>query len=324
MVNNKSFKQPKPPENISTEWQEQQKNICPFGWQEHHYTVHAYKDGVRVEAHDENGEAKTVQVYLFDKANRQSIALFQQAIQPCGLQPSSEHYLSQWNELYPQFKQKILSDFAAHFTTDLNAFVQETKQQRQQVNTDHESCLGEYTTITNSLSKKPHIRSNIKSCQNFLAKSQEFWFAEENKQQIPHIEKQLLKLQRVLAAKNHDAGSRELSNWSNRYLYSPLIRFTGDIPNSAIQKVISANSKKINACYWQEQRKRTSIVGKVAVKFAILNDGSVGTTRIRRSSLRNKNVETCLLKTFQAFAFPKSQNGETTVVEYSFIFVPKD
>ena len=323
-VNNRSFQHVKPSESISTEWGKRQKDICPFGWKEHHYNVQAYKDGVRVETHDENGVAQTVRVYLFNKANQQSIAVFQQAIQSCGLHASTNKLLSQWNETFPQFKRKLLQAFSLRLTTDVNAFAQQTKNKIQQANLDYSTCMDKYTTVTNSLGNKQYIGVNIKSCESFIAKSEKFWFAQENKEKIPQVEKRLLMLQKVLSRKSHGSGSTALSNWSTRYLYSPLIKFTGDIKYAAILKVISEHTQTINDCYLQEQRKRRNIAGKLTVKFSILKDGSVGLARIRRSTLRNKKVETCLLKTFKALTFPKSPNNEATVAEYSFIFTPQE
>jgi TonB family protein len=90
----------------------------------------------------------------------------------------------------------------------------------------------------------------------------------------------------------------------------------------AISKVINSHNDAIEACYKAEQRLNPNLQGDVTIEFTISYNGRVVNPRIQNSTLRNRNVEQCILKKLRLWRFsPIDRNeGDVTVRGVKYIF----
>lgn len=94
----------------------------------------------------------------------------------------------------------------------------------------------------------------------------------------------------------------------------------GGLDRELIARVIQENIGQILYCYERQLSATPDLFGKVAVKFTIAGDGSVETQRVGETSLRNANVESCMLQKISRWKFPKPNGGTKVVVSYPFLF----
>lgn len=90
----------------------------------------------------------------------------------------------------------------------------------------------------------------------------------------------------------------------------------------AISSVINSHNDAIEACYKAEQRLNPNLKGDVTVEFTVSSNGRVVNPRISRSTMRNRNVEQCILKKIRGWRFQPidSKEGDVTVRNVKYIF----
>lgn len=95
----------------------------------------------------------------------------------------------------------------------------------------------------------------------------------------------------------------------------------GDLERSAIELGLRAKMETFRNCY-QRQIQRTPNLpgGKVIIQFVIDVDGIVDRARVEQTSLRNDDVERCLVQNLEGTQFPVPRNEGTVVVSYPFSF----
>jgi TonB family protein len=93
----------------------------------------------------------------------------------------------------------------------------------------------------------------------------------------------------------------------------------GELDPAVIKKVIQGNVGRFKYCYDKELHASPTLEGKVVVKLVIGPKGTVTKASIDSSSLGNKNVEACVLKTARKMKFPRPKGG-SVVVSYPFVF----
>ncbi len=99
------------------------------------------------------------------------------------------------------------------------------------------------------------------------------------------------------------------------------LALAGTVDGNALKAVVKKNHEKIMACYEPEAKQDPKLSGDVIVNFLLAEDGSAKNVRIKKSDLKNKNVETCIAKVFAGLTFPKPQGG-TIDVNYPLSFGP--
>lgn len=89
---------------------------------------------------------------------------------------------------------------------------------------------------------------------------------------------------------------------------------------AVIKEVIMARMAGVKYCYNQELKKDPGLAGKVVMKFLILPKGSVTKVEVKESTLKNKEVEGCMVKEIEGWQFPEPRRGETVPVAFPFVF----
>lgn len=96
----------------------------------------------------------------------------------------------------------------------------------------------------------------------------------------------------------------------------------GGISREHVDQGVATLRPAIVAC-WEEARKsKPGLNGKILVKFTIAKDGSVKTTALRSTSLRNEATETCVMGHLAQAKFPPLASGELAIIHYPFAFPP--
>lgn len=93
----------------------------------------------------------------------------------------------------------------------------------------------------------------------------------------------------------------------------------GGLSKAEIDRVIRSRQGLIRACYQRELNRSRGLGGKLVVSFRILPNGSVQSARVvgGKSSLRNRSVESCVVRQINGLKFPAKGGG---TVNYPFIF----
>ena len=108
-------------------------------------------------------------------------------------------------------------------------------------------------------------------------------------------------------------GNRNLIGFS-----TPVVM--GALPREVIQKVINENKQQIRYCYEVELQRKQDLEGKVGVKWIIAATGMVAKVMVTESTLKNKNVENCIMAKIQGWKFPAPAGGGIVEVNYPFVF----
>ena len=95
---------------------------------------------------------------------------------------------------------------------------------------------------------------------------------------------------------------------------------SGRLPPEVIQRVVRQNFGRFRLCYENDLRAQPNLDGRVAVKFVIALDGSVGSTAVADTSLP-ASTATCVARAFGGLSFPAPEGGIVTVT-YPINFSP--
>jgi hypothetical protein len=99
---------------------------------------------------------------------------------------------------------------------------------------------------------------------------------------------------------------------------TPII--VGALDRSLIDAVIKRHMNQFRYCYQRELNKDPGLAGKVTVKFVIAGNGSVSRASIKKSTLGNDSVESCLSGRFMTLQFPEPKGNGIVIVSYPFMF----
>lgn len=96
---------------------------------------------------------------------------------------------------------------------------------------------------------------------------------------------------------------------------------SGRLPPEVIQRVVRQNFGRFRGCYEAALRTNPNLAGRVAVRFVIGRDGSVGSAANGGSDLPDGGVVSCVVRAFHGLSFPAPENGIVTVT-YPIAFSP--
>lgn len=87
-----------------------------------------------------------------------------------------------------------------------------------------------------------------------------------------------------------------------------------------IEAVIRKNSGQMLYCYEKGLQQKSSLKGRVKMKFVINSRGRVSIANVAGSSLRSNTVETCMLGKLKNWKFPRPVGNVNVKVSYPFEF----
>ena len=99
---------------------------------------------------------------------------------------------------------------------------------------------------------------------------------------------------------------------------SPVVQ--GSLDPALIKKVIQENRNAIRYCYERELQVKKDLSGTIRTQFIISAEGTVTTSMVKDSTMKNPNVENCITGKIRGFIFPKPKGGGIVIVNYPFAF----
>lgn len=93
----------------------------------------------------------------------------------------------------------------------------------------------------------------------------------------------------------------------------------GQLSKALIDKEVRRHRAQIRFCYEKQLQRFPKLAGKVTLSWVISMDGSVMKPRVKSSSLKNKDAESCMIRSLGGWRFPKPQGG-VVAVDYPFMF----
>ncbi len=94
----------------------------------------------------------------------------------------------------------------------------------------------------------------------------------------------------------------------------------GSLDRSVIAAYIRRNLAKIRWCYEKGLARDPKLFGKVVINFTIANTGKVSQSKVRRTTMGDKAVESCIAAQIRKIRFPKPKGGGIVIVNYPFVF----
>lgn len=92
----------------------------------------------------------------------------------------------------------------------------------------------------------------------------------------------------------------------------------GALDKRLVDEVVYAAGPALGAC-WAEARARAA-AGRVIVKFTIDRSGAVESAVLKRSTVADPTLETCVVDLAKRWIFPAPQGGGIVIASYSFDF----
>jgi outer membrane biosynthesis protein TonB len=87
----------------------------------------------------------------------------------------------------------------------------------------------------------------------------------------------------------------------------------------AVRQVVLRHQQSLKQCYDAELARDPDLKGGITMTWLIAPDGTVSTASVAASTIRNTNVESCVLRVVRSWTFPTS-DGPTNVAAYPFKF----
>lgn len=96
----------------------------------------------------------------------------------------------------------------------------------------------------------------------------------------------------------------------------------GALPKEVIRRIVRQHINRVRYCYEKGVQRDPALEGKVVVHFVISAKGAVTSAADKGSSLKDKEVVSCVLSTFKSMQFPAPENGGVVSVTYPLMFKP--
>jgi hypothetical protein len=93
----------------------------------------------------------------------------------------------------------------------------------------------------------------------------------------------------------------------------------GSIDREAVAKVVNQHLQEVRGCYERALLKDPSLSGKVVLEWSISTAGRVVSAKTKSSTLRNGEVEGCILNYLKTWQFPLAHGG-VVIISYPFLF----
>ncbi len=96
----------------------------------------------------------------------------------------------------------------------------------------------------------------------------------------------------------------------------------GGLDRSLIQATIMRYLSQVRACYEEGLKRRADMLGQVTMDFEINGQGGVNFSHVLRSSLSDRDVESCISNRMLTWKFPTPRGGVNVKVNYPFMLRP--
>jgi hypothetical protein len=97
----------------------------------------------------------------------------------------------------------------------------------------------------------------------------------------------------------------------------------GGLSRYAINATIAKYLPQVRRCYEEKGLKfNSALEGLVTVAFQINGSGRLNFSNVKKSSLNNKNVESCITTKMMGWQFPRPKGGTNVDVDYPFMLRP--
>ena len=96
------------------------------------------------------------------------------------------------------------------------------------------------------------------------------------------------------------------------------VSVAGGMDREVVAKVINSRLVEVSACAERALLKGTSVVGKLVVEWQISNVGAVKSAQTKVSTLRNPELEACVVARIRTWRFPQTSSGGT--IAFPFLF----
>ena len=100
---------------------------------------------------------------------------------------------------------------------------------------------------------------------------------------------------------------------------SRALQVQGSIDREAVARVVNAHLQEVRGCYENALLRNAGLAGKVVLEWTLSTSGAVVQSRTKNSSLKNSEVEGCILQKLKGWQFPSAKGGQV-VVSYPFLF----
>lgn len=97
---------------------------------------------------------------------------------------------------------------------------------------------------------------------------------------------------------------------------------SGGLDRALIQATILRYLSQVRACYEEGLKKNADLIGQVTVNFEISGQGAVNYSRVQRSSLGDRDVESCITQRMMTWKFPTPKGNVNVKVSYPFMLRP--
>ena len=87
-----------------------------------------------------------------------------------------------------------------------------------------------------------------------------------------------------------------------------------------VDRAVKVRMDKIRECYQRELRRQPTLAGEILVSFVVQRDGTVGTATIKKSTINNAAVESCVRAQFFLMKFNVPAGNQTIDVNYPIVF----
>lgn len=97
----------------------------------------------------------------------------------------------------------------------------------------------------------------------------------------------------------------------------------GSLSKRIILRILKRRAGALLRCYHKGLKRKPNLRGRMAVKFIISSTGLVQHANVEASTLGDKRVEQCVLKTIEKTKFPSCGGGGIVIVIVPIVFAIK-
>ncbi len=99
-------------------------------------------------------------------------------------------------------------------------------------------------------------------------------------------------------------------------------KVTGQVDPEQVRGTIGRNKDSIYECYKKELPDNPGLAGRVLMSITSNGAGQVASAIVKKSTLDNKSMETCMTSSIRDWKMPQSKDGGLVMVQYPFVLPP--